>query len=269
MKRTTHSVPDTHGVLADQFAELRDTWKESIEKWTELVSQRNKSGSLTPEALRALFTPGRWSGSGSGAFDAALQQVLEGPKYATLFDLDRQLLVLRQLSVQRDQDVAAYQAVVNKGWNTAFERFASRWPTAKEEAPATWRGLADRWLGVVNDSLIDVHRSDEFIEAQRKMLRSASDYRLQERKMAEAWCEAFHIPTRTEMDEMQKTVTELRRQLRSLQRDARPRPVADEAPAAPSSRRAAVSKSGSSASTSASTSARASARKSANATTRT
>ena len=50
------------------------------------------------------------------------------------------------------------------------------------------------------------------------MLRSASDYRLQERKIAEAWCEAFHVPTRTEMDEMQRTVTELRRQLRALQR---------------------------------------------------
>ena len=50
------------------------------------------------------------------------------------------------------------------------------------------------------------------------MLRSASDYRLQERKIAEAWCEACHIPTRTEMDEMQRTVTELRRELRALQR---------------------------------------------------
>jgi hypothetical protein len=64
------------------------------------------------------------------------------------------------------------------------------------------------------------HRSDEFVEAQSKMLRSASDYRLQERKIAEAWCDAIHIPTRSEMDEVQRTVTELRRQLRALQRGA-------------------------------------------------
>jgi hypothetical protein len=100
--------------------------------------------------------------------------------------------------------------------------------------PTTWRAMADRWLGVVNDTLIESQRSATFVEAQSKMLRSASDYRLQERKIAEAWCEAFHVPTRTEMDEMQRTVTELRRQLRALRRGGNPvvasRPATPNAP---------------------------------------
>jgi hypothetical protein len=242
----THGANDAanpKGVLEDQFAELRDTWTESMEKWTELVKQQPRGNSITPEALRALFAPGRWSGSGAGAFDAALRQVLEGPKYATLFDLDRQLLVLRQLAAKRDQDIASYQAVMHKGWNTAFQRFSSNRPKAKEDGPPTWRGMADRWLSVVNDTLIEVHRSEEFIEAQRKMLRSASDYRLQEQKIAEAWCVAFHIPTRTEMDETQKTVVELRRQLRHLQRAGGATPAVDEAPAGRSRKRPPASKS--------------------------
>jgi len=57
-------------------------------------------------------------------------------------------------------------------------------------------------------------------------LRSAAEYRLQERKIAEAWCEASHIPSRTEMDEMQRTVTELKRQLRELQRAKSVQPTA-------------------------------------------
>ena len=65
------------------------------------------------------------------------------------------------------------------------------------------------------------------------MLRSASDYRLQERKLAEAWCEASHMPTRTEVDELQRTVTELRRQLRALQRAKSPPAEALSADAAP------------------------------------
>ena len=237
------SAAAAKGVLEAQFAELRDTWKESMEKWTALASQEPAAGALTPEQLRALFTPSRWSGSGTGAFGAALRHVLEGPKYATLFDLDRQLLVLRQLATQRDRDVAAFQSVMQKGWNTAFERFATDWQSSKTKTPPSWRGMADRWLGVVNDTFIEVHRSEAFIEAQRKMLRSASDYRLQERKIAEAWCEAFHIPTRTEMDEMQKTVTELRRQLRSIQHESGQGTIqpARQA-AAPASRRGRASK---------------------------
>jgi hypothetical protein len=63
-----------------------------------------------------------------------------------------------------------------------------------------------------------MHRSDEFLEAQRKMTRSATEYRLQEREIAEAFCAMHHIPTRTEMDEVQHAVYELRRELRVLQR---------------------------------------------------
>jgi hypothetical protein len=89
--------------------------------------------------------------------------------------------------------------------------------------------------------LIETQRSEAFVEAQRKMLRSASDHRLQEQEIAEAWCEAFHVPTRTEMDEMQRTVTDLRRQLRALQRAGAPMPEANHsAPSRPAKRVAAT-----------------------------
>ena len=216
--KDTSAVAAVYGPLQDQFLELQQTWHESIAKWTEF-RKLGVSVRATPEALRDLFVPAQWSGTGAGSFDAGLRHVIEGPKYATLFDMDRKLLELQHLATRRDQDVAAFQAIVLKAWNTASERFAAA--VAEEGAsPTTWRAMADRWLGVVNDTLIESHRSEAFVKAQSKMLRSASDYRLQERKIAEAWCEAFHVPTRTEMDEMQRTVTELRRQLRSLQRGA-------------------------------------------------
>jgi len=54
---------------------------------------------------------------------------------------------------------------------------------------------------------------------------------------------AFHVPTRTEMDEVQRTVTELRRQLRALQRAAAPPPVATHATASSPTKRRATTKS--------------------------
>ena len=232
---------ETQGALQEQFAELRETWQESIQRWTELVKQSPKATPLTTESLRELFTPARWSGTGTGSFDAGLRRVIEGPKYALLFDLDRKLLALKLLASQRDGDVAAFHAIMLKAWNTAFERFSAGVPSTTQE-PASWRAMVDRWLTVVNDTLIEVQRSDAFVEAQRKMLRSASDYRLQERQIAEAWCDAFHIPTRTEMDEVQRTVTDLRRQLRALQRAAGPKPAPTGATPKPLAKRAALKK---------------------------
>ncbi|MEJ8850122.1 poly(R)-hydroxyalkanoic acid synthase subunit PhaE [Variovorax rhizosphaerae] len=206
----------TKSPMEEQFEALQATWKESIEKWAALAKEGARPDALTPEALLALFSPARWSGSGADAFDTGLRAVLEGPKYATLWNMDRELLQLQQRAAERDKAVWAYQDIEQKAWRKAFERFAASF-VQKGDSPTTWRGLTDRWLAIANDTLIEAHRTETFVQAQSSMLRAASDYRLQERQLAEAWCESSHIPTRTEVDETQRVVTELRRELR-LQR---------------------------------------------------
>ena len=84
------------------------------------------------------------------------------------------------------------------------------------------RQLLDGWLATANVALVEMHRSKEFLDVQRRMTRSSAEYRLAEREIAEAFCEMHHIPTRTEMDEMQKLVTELRRELRAMKRAMAP-----------------------------------------------
>ena len=207
--------------LAEQFNELRDTWQASVAKWTDFAREATEGELPSAEKLREMFAPAAWAhgaGPGSGVLDAALQRVLEGPRYAVLWDTDRQLLELQKLTLQRDKAVAAYQAVVQKGWNLAFQRFTKALGSKPQGAGPSWRGMTDQWLAVANDTLLEVHRSDEFIDAQRRMLRAASDRHLQERKVAEAWCEAGHIPTRSEVDELQRHVVELRREVRLLRR---------------------------------------------------
>jgi hypothetical protein len=212
--------------LEEQFNELRDTWKTSVARWTDFAKQASNGELPSPDKLREMFAPASWTGPGSGVLDAALQHVLEGPRYATLWDLDRKMLELQKLTLDRDRAVAAYQAVVQKGWNQAFQRFAKTLSAAPQHDGArTWRSLTDQWLAVANETLIEVHRSEEFVEAQRRMLRAASDRHLQERKIAEAWCEATHVPTRSEVDELQHRVVELRREVRLLRRATQVQPT--------------------------------------------
>ena len=207
--------------LEEQFNELRDTWQASVTKWTDFAKEAAQGEAPTADKLREVFAPAAWAhgaSAGSGVLDAALQRVLEGPRYAVLWDLDRQLLELQKLTLQRDKAMTAYQAVVHKAWNVAFQRFTKALGSKPQGAGPSWRGMTDQWLAVANDTLLEVHRSDEFIDAQRRMLRAASDRHLQERKVAEAWCEAGHIPTRSEVDELQRHVVELRREVRLLRR---------------------------------------------------
>ena len=105
---------DSKSPVEEQFAALNATWKESIEKWAALAKERARPDALTPEALLELFTPARWSGPGAGSFDSGLREVLEGPKYATLWNLDREMLQLQQRAAERDKQAMAYQAIVQK-----------------------------------------------------------------------------------------------------------------------------------------------------------
>ncbi|SAL81343.1 Poly(R)-hydroxyalkanoic acid synthase subunit (PHA_synth_III_E) [Caballeronia arvi] len=212
------SPQETTQFMQAQFADLTETWKASIEKWAAFAKDGVDPEAWTPTALREMFSPARWGANGTGAFDVALQHVIEGPKYATLYDLDKKLVELQHALRKRDEAVLAYQAIVQRAWNTAFERFMKTLATSEGATPNTWRGVTDRWLKIANETLIEAYRSEEFVKAQSVMLRTASEYRLQEREIAESWCEAYHIPTRTEVDEVHRTVTELRRQVRSLQR---------------------------------------------------
>jgi len=233
MRSSTPGSPqptDAPSKIEEDFAALNATWKESIEKWTQLAKEGVNPAAMSVDALRAIFVPDHWSRAGAGTFDAGLREVLEGPRYATLWGMDRAALQLQQRAAERDKRALAFQAIVQKAWNSAFERFAKSLAAEAGAAPTTWRGLTDRWLAVANETLIEAHRTDEFVQAQSSMLRAASEYRLQERQMAESWSTAMHLPTRTEMDEMQRVVTELRRELRLLRRGAAS-PAASEATA--------------------------------------
>jgi hypothetical protein len=211
---------------------LNRLFAKSIEGWAALAKWPADAKGVDASVLKTLIDPDEWSRS-RGGFDLALEHLTEGPTYATLWDLDRKLLVAQKLAQQRAHDAAAYQAIVQKAWNRAFERFVNALGDPGGAPLASGREILDLWIAISNDTLTEMHRTPEFLEAQRKLTRSSSDYRLQEREIAEVYCEMNHIPTRSEVDELQRSVVELRRELRALRASAPPPAPPTAAKAAP------------------------------------
>lgn len=83
---------------------------------------------------------------------------------------------------------------------------------------ATWREGLDHWLEIANDRLLKTQRGEAFLASQQRVLRAVTDYRLAVQAFAEELCEFLQIPTRREVDELAKTVRDLRRQVRRLER---------------------------------------------------
>ena len=199
------------------LSQMTEFFNKSMEQWSALGQwPKDAKGGLDTNALKKLFDPAEWGRAGVGGFDLALEHLTEGPTFANLWDLDRKLLNAQRLSQQRMRDIAAYQAIVQDAWRSASERFMRTLSDASRPPISSARDLLDLWVATANETLVEMHRTPKFLEAQRNVTRSSADYRLQEREIAETFCEVHHIPTRSEVDELQKTVVELRRQVRAL-----------------------------------------------------
>lgn len=207
--------------IETSLRQAQDLWRTSFEKLTALAPQGLAQPGSTDEVLKALFDPGQWAQAGLGPMDRAIEHLIEGPSYATLWTLDRKLLKAQALRAQWARDLAAWQLLMQGPWSEATKRFLREVNAADGTPIKSWRELTDLWVDIANATLTETHRTPEFLEAQRRLTRSSTDCRLQEREIAEAYCEMHHIPTRTEVDELQRTVYELRRDLRSLQRALR------------------------------------------------
>ena len=210
--------PPPDGEPGSQAGLASELMQKAMEQWTALAKGAwTPKGTFDPEAMKKLFDSAEWKRAGSH-FDLGLEKLTEGPTYATLWDHDKKMLKAQKLWVERARDVEAYYGIVQEAWNKTLQRFLKEVNDSKGEPITNGRGLLDLWLSVANRMLLEMHRSEEFLEAQRRMTRSSAEYQLAEREIAETFCEMHHIPTRTEIDEMSRTVTELRREIRALRR---------------------------------------------------
>ncbi len=204
---------------------MSDLMKRSMEEWTALAKGAwSKGGRFDVEAMQKLFDPAEWKRAGSH-FDVGLEKLTEGPTYATLWDLDKKTVNVQKLWVERARAVEDYWLVMQGAWSRALERFMKALNDPKAEAIRSGREMLDLWLATANQSLVEMHRSKEFLEAQRRMTRSSTEYRLAEREIAEAFCEMHHIPTRSEVDELEKSMVEMKREIRALKRQPEPAPA--------------------------------------------
>jgi poly[(R)-3-hydroxyalkanoate] polymerase subunit PhaE len=207
------------------LSQVQDLWRGVIEKWMSLAPQGLAKAGNVDDVLKALFDPAQWSKAGLGPLDRAIEHLVDGPSYATLWTLDRKILRAQKLRTEWARDLAAWQLVMQGAWSEALQRFVGAVNASDGEPIRTWRELADLWIGIANDTLTETHRTPEFLEAQRRLTRSSTECRLAEREIMEAYCEMHHIPTRTEVDELARSVYELRRELRALKRESREAPA--------------------------------------------
>ena len=185
------------------------------------VANAGSSAAFVEAGFRAMASPQAWL-TGAGYFDAMELWVgpqSNRPQLADLWNVERQQsrVLKAWLDVQRGR--LEYSAILLDGWLRAGCEYGDEMARLirNDQQPMAGKALLALWTEVADRELIRTLRSQSFLRAQASVLRAEAELKLEQRNLAEHWLNQLDLPTRTEIDDLHRTVTQLRRELRKLQ----------------------------------------------------
>jgi hypothetical protein len=212
----------------DQCEAQFNSWVTASDQWFPQgikPSQEKTAGTAEEsvdafEKLKLMLNPATFLSSGIDELNQVFQRLADGPDFADIGVLEKKFMRTGQDWSNLCNANAEYQTVIATAWGQAFDRYIKEQADEPEGESIDLDGMMQRWLKVANESLIQAQRSDEFLAAQRKLFKTNTQYKLKQREIIEAWCEAYTMPTRSEVDDLHLMVYELRRELRQLKKQA-------------------------------------------------
>ena len=229
LKATPSAMLDPQGLSQanEAFSKL---WSAALELSTTISRNMQNGESQNPvveELLGKIFDPTAWF-SGPDGMDQALQKMAEGPRLADLWDTERKMLTLFNAWAALRRRSVEHNTVMLEAWVHAAGKFAKvlNEKADRREPLGSWRDVLALWVETANTALLEIQRSEPYLKSQREILKASTDLRLAQQEVARFYSEMFGHPTREELDDVHRTVTELRRELRALQRANRDKQAA-------------------------------------------
>jgi hypothetical protein len=164
-----------------------------------------------------MVDPRTWMG-GSGELDEALGRMAEGPRFADLWEAERRYAGVLQAWMNLRRRSLEHNAVTLEAWLQAGRRFTEQ--VAANGTPADAKAALALWVDTANRELLETQRSERFLQTQAAMIRATTELRLAQQDLVEHFGKQYGFPTRTELDDVHRTVTELRRELREIKRQS-------------------------------------------------
>jgi hypothetical protein len=174
---------------------------------------------LATAVFERIADPRQWLGA-TGELDDVLNRMAEGPRLADLWDLERRYARVMKAWTTLRRRGFEHQRITLDAWLSAGRRFIEELAghSSAEGKPLEPKRALSLWTEVANRELLATQRSEPFLNSQRELIRASSELRLAQQELVEHFGKQYGFPTRTELDDVHRTLTEMRRELRRLKR---------------------------------------------------
>ena len=202
---------------ADAFQKLMVAWKDLPS--TVAREDGKPADRITTALLQKIFDPREWLNA-TGFMDETVRRLAEGPKFADFGHIEGKLVALMTAWAELRAASLEHQTHVLSAWTKAATEFAAKLNEAagKGTSLGSRSDLVAMWVEVANRHQLEMQTTPPFLENQLKLLRASTELRLAQQELADLYGEVLGLPTRAEMDDLARMVSDLRRELRGGRR---------------------------------------------------
>jgi class III poly(R)-hydroxyalkanoic acid synthase PhaE subunit len=218
------TTPETLGTLkaTQNQVELWQIYVKGLQKlgqlWAELLRQSLESGigMVVGERSPLLeLTDLYWN-----IYEKTFGSVLQSPSLGYTREFNNKLLKGFDAWTNFSKASFDYQVVLLDVWLKAFEELLRELASSEEkgETVQDWRQLLPVWSRVFDQVFAQTFRSEDALEVRGNFLNSAMTYRLYQQQLMEVFLKMYDLPTRSEIDEVHRSIYELRKEIKSLKK---------------------------------------------------
>jgi poly[(R)-3-hydroxyalkanoate] polymerase subunit PhaE len=222
-------IPTMPPNLSPEAEDLGRAVQSMVGLWSAATAACNKLITTVPSlaggdgvveaTFRKMLDPRSWT-SATGGLDDVLGRMAEGPRFADLLEIERRYASVLQAWVNLRRCSLEHNRVVLEAWLEAAGEFSEQLATGGA-ASLDPKAALTLWTETANRQLLETQRSEPFLQTQAALIRATTELRMAQHELVEHFGKQYGFPTRTELDDVHRTLTELRRELRVTQRQQR------------------------------------------------
>ncbi|MBF0344384.1 MAG: hypothetical protein HQL06_09165 [Nitrospirae bacterium] len=226
--------PETASEILKQTTNLIETWGHAsnnmVHPWVEAFHKNfekvmDSSAAVDPNASMNMFH------NVYGAFEKTFGKAFKAPQVGK----DREKLELMLKTMDLYSVYTAKSAEFQHNMMLAGEKAMKKViDTVAEKIKAgetvkSYNDFYKIWSEINENEYFSLFNTEEFSKIQGQLLDSALEFRKYNHKLIELYLADLPIPTRTEMDDVYKTIYDLKRKVRSLEKKAEAKNEKEEA----------------------------------------
>lgn len=209
--------------LAGAAEAMAQLWSAATGLSTELagrLTQVNDGSGAASEMLERITNPRYWL-AGTPEMDDVLARMVDGPRLADLFDVERRYGNVMRRWAELRRTGFEHQRVLLDSWMQTSQKFMTELAgrSGANGKPLELKQVVALWTEIGNRQMLETQRSDAFLRSQRDTIRASTELRIAQAELSEHIGKQYGLPTRTEMDDVHRSMTEMRRELRRARRE--------------------------------------------------